>query len=239
VAELKTCKNCGNTGTGIYCSQCGQKYDSQRITISHLAEEAFHFFTHFEKGFGYTVKQLAFSPGTVQRDYLAGKRTRIQKPFSMFFLCASAAALGLYWINNLIVKYEGATNVREVVFFQHYLVLMQVCLVPFYALISFFFFMRFEYNYAEWFIIDLYTISFFFLLILPINCLKFIWPHLNTKFIELPVLTIYNLLTFLNLFPNSSRLKIVLLSICSIIISYALAELVQQFLIDHFLSFTP
>jgi hypothetical protein len=53
------------------------------VNIAHPAErlpgemhhpvepgEVFHFFTHLDRGFPYTLKKLIVSPGTVQRDYI-------------------------------------------------------------------------------------------------------------------------------------------------------------------------
>jgi len=230
--DKRRCKNCGAIVTGKFCSECGQIYSQERIKLSYLLKEVFHFFTHFEEGFGYTIKELLFSPGHIQRLYLVGKRKRIQKPFSMFFICATACGLGEYWINKLLLQFAHTNNFNEVYFFQHYLVFEQVIMVPFYALIGWLFFIRFGYNYAEMLIVTLYTVSFFFLLIVLINCLKFIWPHLNTKFIEFPILVCYNILTYINLFNKSPRWKIILLSVASIFVSFMTVEIIQEIIIS-------
>ncbi len=232
-SEKRYCKNCGMSGYGKYCSECGQSFDTGRITISHIVHEAFHFFTHFEKGFGYTLKQLVISPGYLQKKYLQGQRSKIQKPFSMFFICASLCGLCLYLINSFILKYEAAGDEGEIHFFQHYLVLVQICMVPFYALVSWLFFIRSGYNYAELLIVILYTVSVFFLLLIPIQCLKFLYPHLNTKYIEVPIFIIYNLITYVNLLNTVARWKVILLSIGNLIVSYSVAQIVQQAVIHY------
>ncbi|MBA3647791.1 MAG: DUF3667 domain-containing protein [Chitinophagales bacterium] len=234
--EKQLCSNCGTIGMGKYCFECGQKYNHERITISHLVHEVFHFFTHMESGFIYTLHKLVIEPGSIQQDYLEGKRGKIQRPFSMFFLCATACGLCMYWINFWVVNYEGADNVEEVFFFQHYLVIVQIFLTPVYALVSYLFFIRYKYNYAEWLIIVLYTTSFFFLIVVFVNCLKFIWPHLDTKYIELPVLIIYSLVTNNKLFHRSVRWKVIIISICSLTITYAIAEFTQEIFIKYFVS---
>lgn len=227
-----SCKNCGNAGTGDYCSVCGQQYNTHRITFPHLMEEVFHFFTHFEKGFGYTLKLLIQSPGTMQRQYLQGHRTKFQKPFSMFFICATACGLAHYWINYRIASYYTGVDQSEIYFFQHYLVPVQVLLAPVYALITWLFFIRLKYNYAEILVVILYITSFFFLVIIPVFALKFIWPHLDTKYIELPILTFYNIFTFLRLFNKQSPFKIIILSCFSIIICFITATVIQSVIIS-------
>ena len=196
-----------------------------------MIEEIFHFFTHFEKGFGYTVRELIQAPGTMQKKYLEGHRIKYQKPFSMFFICASACALAHYFINYIIARYYKGVDQSEIYFFQHYLVLVQVLLAPIYAAVVWMFFIRYKYNYAEMLVVTLYITSFFFLVIIPIFALKFIWPHLDTKYIELPILIFYNLITFLNFFASHLKMQVVLLSIGSIVISFAIATIVQDFII--------
>lgn len=223
-----TCKNCGHKNDGHYCALCGQSFSTHRITLSHLFEEVFHFFTHMEHGFGYTLKQLIIHPGSVQKEYLLGHRVKMQKPFSMFFLCATLCGLAEYWINVTISKYYSAGDQSEIYFFQHYLVFEQVFLAPVYALVLWILFNRFKYNYAEWLVITFYLSSFFFLLIILVNVLKFLWPHLDTKYIEFPVVTAYNILTTINLLKQYPRWKVVLLACCGVAINYTLAQIVKQ-----------
>src|SRR3990170_3167143 len=92
------CKSCGSSGAGNYCSQCGQPYTIKRISLSALLHDIFHLFTHLDKGFGYTLKKLMVEPGHMQRTYVEGYRAKHQKPFAMFFICATVAALSRYWI---------------------------------------------------------------------------------------------------------------------------------------------
>lgn len=230
---MHTCKNCGHTGDGKYCSVCGQEYAIKRITLRHLSEEIFHFFTHLEQGFGYTLKQLVTSPGTMQKNYLDGHRVKLQKPFSLFFLCATLCGLAEYGINFFVSRHFNTGDLKELYYFQHYLVIEQVLLAPVYALCSWLLFMRYKYNYAEWLVITFYITSFFFLLIIPVNSLKFIFPHLNTKWMEFPIITSYNVFTNLNLFKQYPAINIFLLSCCAIAINYTLAIIAQQLIISH------
>jgi hypothetical protein len=59
---LQTCKACGSSGAGNFCAIGGQTFKTKRITLKGLLHDVFHFFTHLEKGFGYTAKQLAIAP---------------------------------------------------------------------------------------------------------------------------------------------------------------------------------
>jgi hypothetical protein len=82
-----TCKNCGNTFTGKFCNNCGEKvYDEHDKRISHLFEEAFHFITHLEGSFFKTVKTILTRPGRFAKDYCAGIRKKYFKPISLFLI---------------------------------------------------------------------------------------------------------------------------------------------------------
>jgi hypothetical protein len=47
-------------GFGKYCNSCGNSYIVKRITTSGILHDVFHFFTHLDKGFGFTLKQLSY-----------------------------------------------------------------------------------------------------------------------------------------------------------------------------------
>lgn len=82
-----TCKNCGHTFSGKYCSRCGEKvYTEHDRTVAHFFEEGIHFFTHFEGTFFTTLKYIFTRPGKLSEDYCYGKRKSLFKPMSLFFL---------------------------------------------------------------------------------------------------------------------------------------------------------
>lgn len=202
--EGQTCQNCGFRGAGRYCQECSQSYATHRISLHELLHEVFHFFTHLDKGFPYTLQQLLRRPGTMQREYLAGQRVRYQKPFSAFVVAATLYALGMYAIKVGVHRLHGVLDEEEG-FFRHYFVLLQAAMLPAYALVTWLFFRRSQYNYAEIGVVVLYSLALVLLLILPINALKFAFPHFETGYLELPLLWGYNTLTYFRLFPGTSR----------------------------------
>ena len=229
--NIYECRYCGSSGKENYCSRCGQPYKTKRITLPGLLHEAFHLFTHLDKGFAYTLKQLIVAPGRMQRTYIEGARSKHQKPFSMFFICATVAALSRYWIFRALLKYYHTGKVSEANFFHEYMVLLHVALLPVYAFIAYMFFYRSKYNYAEIGILLLYTVSFFFLSATFIALLKFLWPHLDTAYIELPVLIIYNAITFVNFFDNIPRWRVILKSLLIVTILFALIQFAEDFIV--------
>ena len=228
----RSCFSCGEISSGKYCTNCGQSLAFKRITLKGILHEAFHFFTHFDKGFPYTLKRLFTAPGKMQREYVEGNRNRYQKPFSMFFLCASMAALGLYWINHSIVLYFNAGNGGEAAFFHQYWVLLQVCLLPLYTLLTYLFFKNTNYNYAEVGVLQLYTFAFIFFVLTMIHLLKFIWPELQTRYIELPVVIGYGVITNMRFFHKIPKWSSVIKSVLLIALTFLIASYTQDLLVS-------
>jgi hypothetical protein len=218
---MQRCRECKAEVSGNYCSHCGQPYPVKRLTVKGIFHEALHLLTHFDRGF----------PGTMQREYVDGSRNKFQKPFSMFFMCSSFAALALYFINDILTKHFGSENSSEVIFFHKYWVLLQVCMLPLYALITWIIYKpNYAFNYAEIIVLQLYTFSFLFLVLTLIHLLKFINPHLQTRYIELPVIAFYGIVTNIKFFKDS-RFKIIVKSVISVTITFLLATVVQDFFV--------
>jgi len=231
-SKIYVCRYCGSSGPEKYCSRCGQPYETKRISLSGLLKDVFHLFTHLDKGFGYTVKQLIIAPGHMQRAYIEGERSKLQKPFSMFFICATVAALSRYWIFKALLKYYHTGNVSEANYFHEYMVILHIAMLPLYVLITYLFFRKSKYNYAEIGVLILYTVSFFFLAATFIALLKFIWVQLDTAYIELPILIVYNAITFLNFFHELPGWKVLLKSMVIIIAIFLLIQVAEDFAVQ-------
>lgn len=104
-SETIICKNCSDTVAGNFCSNCGQAAKVKRVDYHYLSHEVQHML-HFEKGFLYTVKELAMHPGQNIREFIAGGRPRLVKPI-LFLIITSV-------IYTIIVHYfhikEGLSN---------------------------------------------------------------------------------------------------------------------------------
>ncbi|RYY71195.1 MAG: DUF3667 domain-containing protein [Chitinophagaceae bacterium] len=228
------CKYCKANGVGNFCGSCGRPYKSDRLSLGSILHEVFHFFTHLDHGFPFTFKRLLTSPGNMQREYIEGVRSKYQKPFSMFFICATIAALAIYWINLLLIKHFDAGDNKEAIFFNKYWVLFQVLMVPFFALITYLIFRQAKYNYGEILVFQLYLFSFLFIVLLLIHLLKFVFPHLQTRYIELPVIVVYTAITNLNFFKGLKKWVIIVLTILSICLCFGLASYLQDLLVKSF-----
>ncbi len=90
----KICLNCENEITSKFCSECGQKTDTHRITFKNfIFHDILHGTFHIEKGMLFTVKQSLMRPGKAALDYISGKR----KPYyNVFYLILITLGLILF-----------------------------------------------------------------------------------------------------------------------------------------------
>ena len=233
--NIKICKSCGFPGSGNYCNNCGQSFKLKRITIPALLRDLLYFFTHMEKGFGYTLKQLIISPGHMQRSYIKGKRRIYQKPFSMFLICATITAIGRYWILNAFIKYYQVDISSEAKFFHEYMVVTYIILVPSYVLITYLFFYKSGYNFAEIGVMTLYFISILFLASGIFASLKLIFPNLDMAYVEFPFFTIYFIVTLINYFQTTARWKVAIKGLIIMSLIFIINDFIEDFVI-HLIS---
>ena len=225
------CKYCNHNGAGNYCQQCGEPYHQHRITVGHMLHEVVHLFTHFDKGFLYTLKRLITSPGIMQKEYINGTRKNYQKPFSMYFVCGTITALAVYWISKGMEHFYKADNVEETHFFQHYFVLTQMCVVPLYAAVNWLAYSRSKYNYAEFLVLLLYNISALFLLTILTNLVKLIVGEFETEYIEMGIVVMYNIITYINFFNEGNRIVVILKTLVTSALCFTIARYAMLFVI--------
>ncbi|WP_462249087.1 DUF3667 domain-containing protein [Ferruginibacter sp.] len=90
---IHTCKNCHHNYKGNFCTECGQKNTVTAFTFKHIFQEAFHAFTHTDKGFLVLVKKLLLNPGQVAYEYIVeGKRKKYYNLFTFFVVATAIAA---------------------------------------------------------------------------------------------------------------------------------------------------
>jgi hypothetical protein len=219
-----TCTNCGFDGTEIFCARCGQHLKHERIKFSSLVHEVVHTFTHFENKFLFAFKQLAIRPGFMQKNYLAGHRTKPQKPFSMFVVCATICSLSMYFI----YKYF---NSKESDFYHHYWVFIHALFLPFFAVTTWIFFRSSKLYYAESLVLTIYMLGFMLLLIIPINILAFFFNKGVVSICEVILLTSYNVWTNLNFFSNKPKWLVIIKSMIALVLNYWLLNVVSSMLL--------
>jgi hypothetical protein len=226
---VKICQNCGSEGTLVYCAQCGQPLEIKRITLHHMMHEVAHTFWHLEKGFLFTLKELAIHPGTMQRKYLSGVRLRYQKPFPLFAISVTICALALYLI------YLHAPRQSDQYFYKHYYFMVQAAMLPFYAFITYLLFKSRELYYAEALVMTVYMVGFMSVFIVPINLLSYFLDNRIISLLEVIFLVTYNIWTNLNFFKGKAVWWVIVKSVISIVVSYKLFQVTSNLVMDMFM----
>jgi hypothetical protein len=150
------CKNCGNSFSGSYCNICGQKHNNQRLTFKKLIQDFIHAFTHFDKGYLFTIREMAVRPGSTIREYIRGKRSGHSNPLVMLLIIGGICSL-LYMKLNL--KMVNSINVNElpeqlhVIASKSFALTMIVYCFAFAAIDRIFFDYK-HYNYTELFVMN-------------------------------------------------------------------------------------
>jgi len=224
------CKNCGHFGEGKFCPACGQKLRIGRIKLSSVLHDVIHSYTHFDKGFLYTLKQLAIHPGTLQKNYLSGHRIKNQQPFPMFIATGTICALALY----LIYKPTADANTEQY-FYKHYYVLTQALLLPVYALSTWLLFINSKLNYAEILVLILYMLGFMSFIIIPVNALHFFLTAGTVTMIEAALLAVYNIWTYINFFTYGPTWLVAIKSFFCILLNYILFQIAGNMIIHWFM----
>lgn len=164
-----TCKNCGHTLSGKYCSNCGQKSDTQRINYGYLIKEIPNSVFQLNKGFLFTIKELFVRPGHSIRAFIEGKRKPYYKPVAFLIITTTLYVLTAYlmgrntFLGDIIVGFgEGIQDKNEtpdltVVNWisrnQSYFIIL---VLPLFSVASYIAFLKSTYNYFEHLVINFY-----------------------------------------------------------------------------------
>ncbi len=164
------CTNCGNLIGGNYCEHCGQKAVTARVTLSSVAHDFIHALTHADKGFLLLVRNLVTKPGIVAREYVEGKRKKYFNPLSFLVITSAIHAYISYktgyfdamgsnqprgagrhmpalWIETFRISNENGK------------ILTLILIVPLMAFLSWIFFRRARYYFAETFVLNSFIVG--------------------------------------------------------------------------------
>ncbi len=163
------CKNCNQPVQNKYCSHCGQKTSTARISFAHLFHELIHGIFHIDHGFLFTARELLIRPGIMVKNYLAGHRVRYFNPFTFCVIIGGVNAYllqkvhwqGLFIDLDILNKKDVHQEVWNVSlkYFTYRLLLS----IPFLSLVTYFFYYKKHYLFIEHLIANTYLRAEFWL----------------------------------------------------------------------------
>jgi len=116
--ENSECLNCGQpfTGSEKFCSFCGQKNTSKKLSLGVFINNLFSGFFSYDSRFWTTFIPLLTKPGQVSKQYIEGKRARFVNPFQLylnvsiiFFLILGISNRG----NESIIPFDDVVTVSQ------------------------------------------------------------------------------------------------------------------------------
>lgn len=163
----KSCLNCGHRISDEFCSHCGQKADTSRITPNSLIKsDILGSIWHVEARFFRTLKHVLFGPGRMAMDYISGKRIKYYNLFSLLLILFGFNVLALHFYLDLNPNKipDESTNIID--FFSKYSKTILFALIPILALNGWIMFKRTKLNLAEHIIIASVSLSGILVLLL-------------------------------------------------------------------------
>lgn len=163
MSHSTTCLNCETSTNGKFCSNCGQKTDTHRITFKHfIVHDILHGVWHFEKGLFFTLKEAFLRPGKAALEYISGKRIKYYNVFYltliviglMLFINHIQNELSHYYYDTKLNFQGNAAGKKMDNFLGTYAKLIIFSFVPLFAINSFLIFKKKKLNLSEHFIIS-------------------------------------------------------------------------------------
>lgn len=191
---MEVCKNCQASLEGPYCSQCGQKALTERITLRYITWSFIEALTNVEQGFWYTLRALLTKPGIVAREYLEGKRKPYFHPVRYLLILITAVTVitlvsGVYDLQQSEILHlqndalglqpdektvANQQKVQEEI--KKYLNLVALLTLPFISLVAFWLFRKRAYNYAEHLVMVAFWSAELAVIGLPVQLLFLFFP---------------------------------------------------------------
>ncbi|RYG06578.1 MAG: DUF3667 domain-containing protein [Chitinophagaceae bacterium] len=190
-----SCLNCNTTldQSSRFCPVCGQKTDTHRLSFKHIIHDFFHAFTHADKSIFGLLRDLAIKPGIVAKEYIAGKRKKYFNPFTFFLILAGLFVLSNKYFTSestpakpdgeILARMPGQAARDQYVmmftrgaeingFLTRHSNIVSMFAVPVFGFVTWLFFRRNRYNFAENVTANLLFVSFsniiFTILIYPL-----------------------------------------------------------------------
>lgn len=98
IREDKTCQNCGRFVGEQFCSHCGQENTDVRHSFIYLLKHFASDLLHYDSSLWSTTKLLLFSPATLSKEYMAGKRKSYVDPIKLYIFISFIA----FFIPNIL-----------------------------------------------------------------------------------------------------------------------------------------
>ncbi|PXV69142.1 uncharacterized protein DUF3667 [Dysgonomonas alginatilytica] len=91
IREDKTCTNCGRFVAEHFCPNCGQENTEVRHSFIYLLKHFVSDLLHYDSSLWSTTKLLLFSPATLSKEYIGGRRKKYVDPIKLYIFISFIA----------------------------------------------------------------------------------------------------------------------------------------------------
>ncbi|TWO32596.1 DUF3667 domain-containing protein [Seonamhaeicola sediminis] len=170
------CRNCHAALRTDYsfCPDCGAKVVRNRITIKNLLYDFFERYFNLDNTFIKTLRHMIIKPQEVCGGYIAGVRKKYLNPISMLAIALTSSGFILFLMKKVAwgsidfskISYaqtsSGGSGTEKIMSAtMEYSSLLYFLYIPIIALASYLVFNKKNYNYAEHFVISIYSLTNF------------------------------------------------------------------------------
>lgn len=200
--EERICLTCGQSDTGNYCSECGERLKPRRISWDDLFSDYWNDTFAFDTPFLSSVKNLIKRPGHFVNDYVKGTRAQFSRPFHFYLLLLALNYLVIVYLVDIdqvldqaqlmeagvtAEQMEGINTFYQTM--QDYTKVLIFMQLPFLAFFSWLFYRKSGHNYLENFVFVLFTGA----IMLIMGMIPGIFSSLLPMSVYTPIAAIFNI----------------------------------------------
>ena len=155
------CKHCGSLITEQFCPNCGQRRFS-RIDKKYIIDEFQNVFLQANKGFLFSLIKVIKNPGKTAREFIDGDRVSHYKPLLLLFVFSTISTFITFKLLHFDdeLKKQDYNNSELMADYMNlltnYSTFINMFLIPFFALTSYWAFKKWGHNYFEHIILNAY-----------------------------------------------------------------------------------
>lgn len=113
-----SCQNCNQPldVNFVFCPACGQKTDTRRLHLREILHDAWAQFTDIDRGLFTLLRDLVVRPGTVAREYIAGRRKKHFGPLNFYLIVGTILILMMnatVWLHDELQQPQHVAKVSS------------------------------------------------------------------------------------------------------------------------------
>lgn len=188
------CLNCNFEINSNFCPNCGQKTSVHQYSVKHFIEhDLVHGVLHVDKGILYTIKMLFTSPGHSIREFLQGKRVNIFNFVTLLVLIIAVShflsSYSSIKMSDIMPDSSGFMKEFENMSRKNPKIILLMT-IPFYSIITFFWFKKAKLNLTEHFVLNSYKTAGELLIMILFTLITTIYTNIVNLRIILAVISL-------------------------------------------------